>query len=146
MTESKKTFDESLLSGFLDGVLTQADEQRVRLHLDDSPAAREVLDELKSVRSLTLESEFTALPDSQWNERPTGPVSRAAFKLGWLIIVLWVGATAGFAALQLALGPESILVKVTVFAAVSGLGLLFVSVLIDRVRHLRADRYRGVDR
>ena len=35
-----RTFDGALLSGFLDGALTQADEQRVRVHLEDCETCR----------------------------------------------------------------------------------------------------------
>ena len=35
-----RTFDDALLSGYLDHALTQADEQRVRIHLEDCATCR----------------------------------------------------------------------------------------------------------
>jgi len=144
--EANGMFDESLLSGYLDGVLTQADEQKVRLFLEESEDARKVLDELKSVRNLTLASDFARVADDQWDEQPQGGASGAAFRIGWTLFLLWLVAGLSFVAYQFATGPESIFSKAFVFVGVSGVSLLFLSVLIDRLKRLGSDRYRGVKR
>ena len=146
MSGSKRSFDESLLSGFLDGALTQSDEQKVRLHLEDSVEARRVLEELRSVRVLTLDAEFAAVPDDQWDERPRGAVSSASFRVGWLLMSIWIIVSAGVGLWLFAIGPDHLLSKIVVFTGLSGVGLLFLSVLTDRIRRLRSDRYRGVER
>ena len=146
MSSSKRAFDESLLSGFLDGVLTQSDEQKVRLHLEDSVEARRVLDELRSVRALTLDAEFASVPDDQWDERPRGAVSRTSFRMGWVLMSIWLVVCVSVGLWLFAVGPDHLLSKVLVFTGLSGVGLLFLSVLTDRIRRLRSDRYRGVER
>ena len=50
-TGSSMPFPEELLSGYLDGALTQQEEQRVRLHLERSPEARAMLEDLAALRS-----------------------------------------------------------------------------------------------
>lgn len=71
-------------------------------------------------------------------------MSRLLRRAGWAMVVAWLAAVAGFGLWQLATAPEAPWVKLLVFAAVAGPVLLFVSVLIDRLRALRTDPYRRV--
>lgn len=137
-------FHEALLSGSLDGELTQADAQRVRLHLEDCAACRSLYEELLRVRTASRGTSFQPVPDDQWDERPRGPVSLAARRLGWVMLIAWIVVVAAFAAWQLATSPEGLGVKLLIFSCVAGPVLLFVSVLVDRLRTLKTDRYRGV--
>ena len=137
-------FDEELLSGYLDGELTQAEEQRVRLHLEDHPEARTLLEEMKRMRDATLTTAFKLPDDGQWDERPQGLPSLVARGLGWLSTLVWVVAVAAFGLWQLAASPAGLVPKLLAFGALAGVGLLFVSVLLDRLRSARTDRYRRV--
>jgi anti-sigma factor RsiW len=138
------TFDEELLSGYLDGELTQAEEQRVRLHLEDHPEAEALLEEMKRMRHATLSTAFKLPDDRQWDERPRGTVSLLARGAGWLLTLVWLAAVVAFGLWQLATSPESLVVKLLAFGALAGLALLFLSVLLDRLRDLPGDRYRRV--
>ena len=51
-------FDESLLSGYLDGELTQADEQRVRLRLEGDSEARTMVAEMQRIRQAARSTEL----------------------------------------------------------------------------------------
>lgn len=141
-----RSFPEELISGYLDGALTQTDEQRVRLHLEDCSACRALYDELASLRETTMKTRFVLPADDQWDERPRGAVSRIFRGTGWVLTVAWLVAVAAFAAWQLATGPANALEKLTVFAGVAAVAVLFLSVLIDRLRALPGDRYRRVDK
>lgn len=139
-------FPEELLSGYLDGELTQSDEQRVRLHLEDCASCRAVLEDLQTLREVAMTTDFSEPNPTEWGELPRGRASAAFRSLGWILIVIWVVAIAGYAAWELATGPERLAVKLLTFGGVSGLGLLLLSVLIDRIRTARTDRYKGVER
>ena len=141
-----RRFAEELLSGYLDRALTQGDEQRVRLHLEDCPECRTRVREMSDLREITMSTRFEVPADDQWDERPRGGVSRWSRGLGWLLLIVWIVAVAGFAFWQVATGPESLLVKTLVFGGVSGVVLLFLSILVDRLRTLPGDRYRGVSK
>ena len=54
----ERSFDEALLSGYLDRALTQGDEQRVRVHVEDCGTCRTALDEMARLRDATLQTEF----------------------------------------------------------------------------------------
>ena len=144
MTRCGRSFDEALLSGFVDRTLTQADEQRVRIHLEDCSQCRAAVDDMQENREVTMTSQFETPPDDQWDERPRGLFSGLSFGIGWLMILVWFVVMASFALWQFLTGPENLLVKLLVFGGLSGFALLLLSVVIDRLKVLPTDRYRGV--
>lgn len=139
-------FDETLLSGYLDGALTQQETQRVRLHLEVCDSCRRTADEMKTIREVTMTSAFTTPPDDQWDERPRGRASRLSFGIAWTIIVAWIVGLLGFTLGHLWSGPESLTEKLLVFGAITGFALLLLSVLIDRITRLQSDRYRRIEK
>jgi hypothetical protein len=144
MTGCGRSFDEALLTGFVDGVLTQADQQRVRIHLEDCDRCRRAVRDLQENREVTMTSQFETPPDDQWDERPRGLASGLSLGIGWLMILAWFVVMTSFAVWQFFTGPENLLVKLLVFGGLSGLALLLLSVVIDRLKVLPTDRYRGV--
>ena len=62
-----RTFDDALLSGYLDHALTQADEQRVRIHLEDCATCRMQMAQLAQLREVTMSTEFNVPSDDQWS-------------------------------------------------------------------------------
>lgn len=139
-------FDEALLSGYLDGELTQAEAQRVRIYLEDHAAAREMMEDLRRLRQAARDTRFKLPPDTQWDERPRGPASATLRRLGWVALVGSGASVLGFGAWQLAVGPFTTFAKVIAFGILFGLGSLFVSVLVDRLRAAATDRYGRVEK
>ncbi len=142
----RRGFDEALLSGYLDGELTQAEEQRVRIHLEDHPDARALLDEMRQTREATMTTRLKVPEDVQWDERPRGPFSLFSRRLGWLMIIAWAVAVAAYGMWQFFTSPDNLVEKLVAASAVSGFGLLFLSVFLDRLRDARTDRYRRVEK
>ena len=140
------SFNETLLSGFLDDELTQAGEQRVRIHIEDCRHCRDLLDGLRELREATMSTEFRKPDDNQWDERPTGVISRVARGSGWLVAIVWAVAVSCFALWQVLQAPANLAERLMVFGGLSALGLLFLSVLLDRIRSARTDPYREVKR
>ena len=145
-SDREHDFNEALLTGHLDGVLTQQDTQRTRLHLETCASCRQVIDEMQSIREVTMTSTFSTPPDDQWDEQPRGNISRLSFGLGWAIVIAWVVGLLGFVLGQLWSGPESLTEKLLIFSAISGFALLLLSVLIDRIKRLESDRYRRIQK
>jgi anti-sigma factor RsiW len=139
-----RAFDEELLTGYLDGMLAQGERQRVELHLEDCASCRELFAQLEAVRSAARATSFRLPLDLQWRETPRHAPSRALRGAGWLLLVAWLLATAGFALVQIASSGEPLWEKLLVFGGLSGAGLLLVSVLLDRLHDLKTDRYRRV--
>ena len=141
-----RRFAEELLSGYLDRALTQGDEQRVRLHLEDCPECRAKLREMTELREITMSTRFTVPADDQWDESPRGPLSLWSRRLGWSLLATWAVGIACFLLWQVAMGPESLIEKSIVFGGLLGAALLFISVLSDRLRAIPTDRYRNVQK
>lgn len=137
-------FDEALLSGYLDGELTQGEAQRVRLYLEDNPEARRVMDDLRHVRQVSLSTPVPVPTDDQWDERPRGLLSRLFRDVGWGVILTWAAVVAGLAVWGLARSPGAWWEKALAVAFVGGPLLLFLSVLVDRLKTAGADRYRRI--
>jgi predicted anti-sigma-YlaC factor YlaD len=147
MTERCPTaFDEKLISGYLDGELTQAVDQKVRIHLENCAYCQEIYDELQTMREAAMTTKFVEPTDDQWDERPRGLTSRVSRSVGWTLAVVWLAAVSCFGLWQLWRAPEGLLEKTLIFGGMVGFGLVFLSVLLDRIRTARSDRYREVEK
>ena len=141
-----RAFDESLISGHLDGELTQATAQKVRLHLEDCAPCRALLEDLRSMRAATLSTEFEAPGDDQWDERPRGGLSLLARGTGWTLAGVWLAAVSVFGLWHLWQSTADVLERLLVFGGIGAVVLLFASVLLDRIAAARTDPYREVQK
>ena len=92
-----RTFDEALLSGYVDRALVQRDGQRVRLHLERCAECRAVVEDLIATREVTMTSTFEAPRDDEWPETPRTESSRLLVGLGWPLVTAWAVLLAGYA-------------------------------------------------
>ena len=141
-----RTFDEALLTGHLDGALTQADDQRVRLHVEQCADCRRLIDEMRETREATMTTRFELPADDQWDEAPRGLASRLSFGLGWILLLIWAVGLLGLVVGHLWSDAMPLTEKLLLFGGLSGGALLFLSVLIDRLRTMRKDPYRRVEK
>ena len=140
------SFDQSLLSGFLDGELRQYDEQKVRNHLEDCEICRSELEHMSELREVAISTRFHLPGDNQWSEAPRGPLSRGFLSLGWILVVAWAVVFGGFTLWQIWHSSANLLEKLLIFGGISGFALLFLSVLLDRLATARTDPYREVEK
>jgi anti-sigma factor RsiW len=139
-----RTFDEALLSGYLDGALVQGDEQRVRVHLEDCATCRILVEELTAMREATRTSTFEIPGDHEWSEAPRTEASRLARVLGWPLVIAWATLAGGYALWNLWTEAEFLPEQLVMAAGVSGVAMLLLGVLLDRLKAMRTDRYREV--
>jgi anti-sigma factor RsiW len=81
-------------------------------------------------------------PVSTWeavNRRLTRP-------MGWILFLVGVAVWLGYAVYAFLTGPEALWEKLAVGAVVVGVGMLFLSVVIDRLRDLKTDPYKEIQR
>ena len=137
---------EELLSAYVDGELTQADQQRVRIYLEDSPEARESYAELVRLKEVTSSMAFLIPPDDRLEQLGRGVSVQAPRRLGW---ILFLAGALGIVLVQLYLFWRSgapLYLKALGGAVGGGLLLLLGSVLRQRILEMPHDRYRGVKR
>ena len=84
--------------------------------------------------------------DKQWSEEPSGKASKLATSSGWVIVVLWFIAATCYGAWEFLVSDEPQVVKFIAFGGWSGFGALFLSVLLDRLKTRKYDRYRKVEK
>ena len=146
MTEPRHGFDEALISGYLDGELTQGEAQRVRIHLEDCTSCREIAEEMTTLKEATMGSRFQVPLDTQWDETPRGGTSRLLRNAGLVVGLVWITAMTMWLIWELANDPEGLVGLLLVGGFMLSVGLILASVLIDRRRELKTDRYRRVQK
>lgn len=139
-------FDETLLSGYVDSELTQSDSQKVRLHLEECQQCRTLMEDLLEMREAALTTPFPIPPDGEWQEGPRAAGSRWLRRAGWLLVVVWIVGAGGLAIRTFVEGGGPWFEKLLVLSLIGGATLLLVSVLLDRLKALKTDRYKGVER
>ena len=93
-----------------------------------------------------MSTEFKVPDDTQWDEAPSGGVSRLFRNFGWMILIAWITGTVGYALWQFATETEDLVAGLLGFSVFLGFGLVFLSVLLDRLKTLKTDRYRRVQK
>jgi len=147
MTEPcPRNFDQSRLSGYLDRALTQQDEQRVRIHLEDCAACRGTYAELAALREVTMTTRLTGEDERLAGERPRTAASLGIRSLGWILAITWFVVVTGYGLWQAWREEEGAFERFLAFGGLGGAALLLLSVLVDRIRESANDPYREVKR
>jgi predicted anti-sigma-YlaC factor YlaD len=135
------------LSAFLDGELHQAEDQRVRLHLEDCAECRAHFDELRGLHEVTSGLRFVEPPEDRMDELERRLSVSAPRAMGWTLIVIGFLVWLSYAVYLFVVDPDvANWQKLTVAAIGIGAVLLLVSVARQRWLELPSDRYRGVKR
>jgi hypothetical protein len=136
---------EVLLSGYLDRELVQQQAQQVEIHLARCRDCRMVLDELKTAQRAASQLKLREPSGEEWRIMESRIMAKISRSIGWLILLVWSTVTVAYALYQYATSPtETLFHKILVFGFFLGLALVFISVLLERMRDSRNDRYKGV--
>ena len=135
------TFDESLLSGYVDGELTQADNQRVRIHLEDCASCQALIGELRQIRQAAISTPFPVPTDDEWRESPRSPWTLWLRRFGWVLLIAWILGAGWLGIEAFVTGSAAWYEKALIGALMGGGLLLFLSVLLDRLKAVKTDRY-----
>jgi len=135
-----------LLSGYVDGELTQQDSQRVRLHLEGCDTCRTTLEDLTALRERLGNASLGAADTDSWRESVDDPGAKAIRGTGWVLFIAGLMAVGGVGLYHFVF--ENSLAtwqKLIVFAIYGGLGILLISVLRQRLIERKNDRYKDVE-
>ena len=136
---------DELLSGLLDGELTQGTRQRVEVHVDGCARCTARLAELEAVRVGVRDLRIAELDRDVWRKMMNDATARTTSGLGWLLLIGGVVAVLGYAGYEWLLADTTPLVKWGVAAIYSGLGALLLGVLRQRWIARKSDRYKDVE-
>lgn len=134
------------LSGFLDGELTQQEQQRVALHLDGCSHCRQLLEELSALRERMGGSCLSTIHADQWREDMDDAGVKLSRGIGWLLFLGALLIIGGFVVYTFLTDPGITGWWKGVFSAFYlGLAALFISVLRQRLIERKTDKYKDVE-
>lgn len=142
----ERAFDEVLLSGYLDHALNQAEAQKIRIHLEDCADCNSLYMELETLRDAARSTSFKEPDEAEWPELPQTRLSWLSRSIGWVVMISWLVVTSGLALYRFLASAGDPLEVFLVLGLPGAFVLLFCSVLLDRLRDLKSDRYRGIQR
>jgi hypothetical protein len=144
-TTSEKHVGE-LLSGYIDGELTQQQQQRVRIHCEACPACAQELEQLEKIRHEVGKSRLSPLGEDIWREHMKEPTVELTRGLGWILFIAGVLGISGIGVYEFVIdtGMDTH-IKVVTGLVWLGLGALLVSVLRQRLIERKSDRYKDVE-
>ena len=131
-----------MMSGYLDDELDDAETKRFDEHIKSCAECRRELTEMTEVISVTSELGIEEPEEEVWDEFLGNVYHRLERKTGWYLVVIAVVLAASMGIYFLFL--TDILpfkVKMVIEMFFIGLALLFSSVMRQRTRHRKTDRY-----
>jgi len=135
-----------LLSGYLDGELTQQQRQRVEIHCDACTECKTNLQELQVLQESIGKARLSELNQDVWRERMDNATVRTTRGIGWLLILGGVLVAMGIGVYEFVFDSSLGLVeKLVVGAIYGGFVVLFFSVLRQRLIERKTDKYKDVE-
>ena len=149
MASDTRMIDEhvgELLSGYIDGELTQQDRQRVEIHCDDCETCAKQRDELIALRSDMGKANLSEIGEDIWRERMNDATVTTSRGIGWFLFGGGILAATGFGLFAFVFSAQvSVTEKLLIGAIYGGLALLFISVLRQRLIERKTDKYKDVE-
>jgi hypothetical protein len=149
MTNKTQNIEEhvgELLSGYVDGELTQQERQRVEIHCNSCKECESSLEELRELRERVGKSKLSEFGQDVWREKMNDTAVKASRGAGWLLFIGFVLAGAGYGVYEFVIDSSmSLLEKFLVGGIYLGLALLFLSVLRQRLIERKTDKYKDVE-
>ena len=137
---------DDLLSGFVDGELTQQDRQRVTLHCENCAQCRENLTDLQALRERISNAHLSEVGEDKWRETMNDTSVQTPRSIGWLLLIAGLLTIAGVALVGFLFSDEiHIGMKLILIAIYGGLAALLYSVLRQRLIERKTDKYKDVE-
>ena len=134
------------LSGYVDGELTQQQRQRIDVHCANCAECAQDLRELNELRMSIGSARLSNKNQDVWRELMNDTTVQRSRGLGWLLLIGGVLACLGIGVLVFLFDSSiSLVEKMIVGAIYGGLGLLFYSVLRQRLIERKTDKYKDVE-
>lgn len=149
MVTENRTIDEhvdEMLSGFVDGELTQQQRQWVTLHCESCKECSENLERLREIRNRIAGASLSEIGEDKWRESMNENTVQTTRSLGWILFIAGILIIAGIGVVQFLFDDGiGVGMKLLIVAIYGGLGLLFFSVLRQRLIERKTDKYEDVE-
>ncbi len=136
---------EKLLTFYIDKEISNEEKEVVEFHLASCPNCQNTMNQYIKLKKTSSEISFIEPPAARMESYWANISSRLSRGGGWIFLVAGSIILVLYAIYRFAVDPgiQSI-IKITIAAIAIGIIFLFISVLIDRIKSLKTDRYRGI--
>ena len=149
MVDKKRLVDKhvgELLSGFVDGELTQQQRQVVMLHCEECSECQQHLARLRELRERIGKANLSEVGEDKWRETMDDPTVQTTRGIGWLLFISGLLAIVGVALVVFIFSDEiPVGMKLIMVAVYGGLAALLFSVLRQRLIEQKTDKYKDVE-
>ena len=135
-----------LLSGYLDGELTQEKRQLVEVHIEVCADCRSDYEAIRRISTSVASLSLDEMNFDEWRKQMNDLTVRSSRSIGWLLFVAGVMVLTGYGIYAFAVTDvEPFAVKLAVAGVFAGLIGLFISVLRQRLIARKTDKYKNVE-
>ena len=136
-----------LLSGFVDGELTQQQRQFVSLHCEACKECQDTLTDLRDLRARVGKASLSETGEDKWRESMSEDnVVQTTRGIGWLMFIAGLLVIAAIGVFGILFSDEiSVGMKFIIVAIYGGLATLLFSVLRQRLIERKTDKYKDVE-
>lgn len=132
----------TLISGYLDDELSPDDRDRLEAYARDHPAFAREIEEMRGLVHAADAMEPEPVPDEVWDTFLDDVYNRLERRAGWSLTIVGAIALLAVALYVLIVIPWAPpIVKIATEVFLLGLGILFISVLRQRLFIMKTDRY-----
>ncbi len=149
MTSEKRLVDQhvdELLSGFVDGELTQQQRQLVTLHCENCIECQGNLVSLRELRERIGNANLSEVGEDKWRETMNDTTVQTTRSIGWLLFIAGLLVAVGIGLVGFVFADDiPVGLKLLLVAIYGGLALLLFSVLRQRLIERKTDKYKDVE-
>ena len=136
---------EELLTGYLDGELTQQESQRVAVHIEQCEGCRQTWRQLQQLQEAILETRYPNLEEEALNTVMNDLTSRNLQGIAWFALSAGLAMIVAFAIYAFWIDTSMPWYHKLAMSLIWGGGIgLFISVLRQRLIARKNDKYRRV--
>lgn len=141
----------NLMMGYLDGELTELETARVERHLQACAECASEMQDFRKLKEITQPMKLAIPDETCWELYWSNVYNRLERRLGWLLFSIGVILTASYGLYRLSehlLFDQDfpLLVRLGAAALFIGFCTLIVSVIRERIHHLKSDKYKRIKR
>jgi len=138
---------EELLSAYIDNELSASEMIELGEHLKSCDNCRNALDQYLKLKKTSADIKLVDPPVDSMEHYWSTVSAKLSRGVGWIFFIIGSIILAIYAIYQFAVDRTiDSFVKIVIAAIVIGLVMLFLSVLIERMRERKTDRYTGVQK
>ncbi len=140
-----------LMMAYLDNEIDDEQRRAFENHLASCPECTRELEEFRKLKKLTDNVTLIEPEDRIWQQYWGNVYNRLERSLGWIVFsiaAILLTIYGGFKLIEEIIRDQTVgmMLKVALLVLITGLAILFVSVLRERVYFWKKDRYRNVRR